>query len=201
MVSRMTPAHLVRVLVALVCLAMLGPMGVAHADSSLHRDARGDVVVVVDNAPNRVVKRNRHADITQFRVTHDRSRVRVSMRVRNLKRRDFSFNANIRTPHRRFLFNLAKYGPVDQALLLDAQGDPVSCGGERHEVSYRRDLLSFSLPRTCLARPKWVRAGGVLTVAGKSGEYDHVDLSHRRGGLKGLSDIPVGRRTRGGPRG
>ncbi len=196
MVTRMTLARVVRVLAAIVCLAMLGPMGVAQADSALRRDARGDVVVVVDNTPNRVVKRNRYADITQFRVTHDRTRVRVSMQVRNLKRRDFNFNANIRTPRARFVFNLAKYGPVNQALLLDAQGDPMRCRGARHKVSYRRNLLAFSLPRTCLARPRWVRAGGVLTVAGNSGEYDHVDLSHRRDGVEGLGDIPVGRRVR-----
>lgn len=183
-------------LVVLVCLALLAPLGVAHADTALRRDARGDVVVVSDNGPNRTAPRNRYADITRFRVTHDRTRVRLSMRVRKLQRRDFNFGVSIRTPRTRFGFNIAKYEGIDQALFLNADGDPISCRGEQHKVSYRHNLISLSLPRTCLGRPMWVRAGGAFGVVGKSGQLDRLDLSHRRGVASKVGSIPVGGRVR-----
>jgi hypothetical protein len=55
--------------------------------------------------------------------------------------------------------------------LSKANGDKVKCGGKEHEVSYAKDQITFSIPRSCLGKPRWVKYESAAIVYDAANNY------------------------------
>lgn len=175
-------------------IATLGGLTLAAspADAQRHtsHDARGDVVKNALNYPRVEAAKLPHrrlGDVTSLRATHGARRVNVAMGHARLDRDAITEGAH--------LFSLrTSNGPrigialeVTDRQVGEAQffrGDQqATCQGLRGRVDYAHQTVRFSVPRSCLGDPRWVRVGGSTWIITEEGYF--IDDAH-------LDGIPVG---------
>ncbi|HET7735972.1 MAG TPA: hypothetical protein VFK52_08370 [Nocardioidaceae bacterium] len=111
------------------------------AGSARNTDLRRTVLV---HAAKRLTVRSRYVDLVQPRRGETLT-LAVRIRVDDGPKR----NAFVIAPRS------APYGR--HRLVLERNDAAVRCDGMRHRISYARDVISLSIPRTCLGRPRWVQ--------------------------------------------
>ena len=166
---------LIRRTLATASIAVLAvlPLTAAHAESYGHHDAKGDVVAVtLDSAGKDPAVRD--PDIRRVRVTHGSRRLSVLYFFRRLQdNRDtgHGYVVDIRTnKHQRFELDLFSGAGMGRGLpsLLTRQRH-VTCPGMVRHIDYRHAKVVLRVPRTCLGRPRSLRAGvGVVKLSGLS---------------------------------
>ncbi|HET7689768.1 MAG TPA: hypothetical protein VFK41_05300 [Nocardioidaceae bacterium] len=108
-----------------------------------------------------------NTDVVRTTVAHQSRRVAVKVHYADLRRNDdqliltvwFRTNEGLKRlayvaagPERRrgtHLFGKGSRGPGS-----------ATCKGLRHTIDYTQDLITISIPRSCLSRPRWVQFQG-----------------------------------------
>lgn len=161
----MIPSKLRRRLPRALALVAAGALllpSAAAAQTWVHDDATDDVRVSSADgwadAPG-----HPEADIERIKVVHATRRVRVVLRIADVRKHARSVDAVIRTPPGRFRvysYRLLDYGNED-GIVRTAKGGrkDVDCRGFRAGIEPGRDRAFLSIPRRCLGFPRWVRVG------------------------------------------
>ena len=135
---------------------------------------------------------DKRRDLTRLSADHQADDVVVELALRDVAQKDenTSYSVFVRTPGR--MYTVAVYvtsGEVQSSLsTIKVKDDPecgpgtvenkVDCEGLVVDRDSEADLVSTTIPRTCLGAPRWVRVGGL--VAG-------LDLKHPSGGAEQLT--------------
>ncbi len=156
----------------------------AGANTRYAADQAGDVSVFTlsgttgDPAPTQV-----NGDVVRSRMWHSRTRVGVRVVFKDLQR-----VGAVRGDYVRLVTNegvkrdvSVEAGPgnwVGRAELDRPNGDRVRCS-VAHTTDYSANVVTISLPRTCLSSPRWVRIGyGAITSPDGSSFFLDDALRH-----------------------
>lgn len=126
-----------------------------------------------------------NVDLRKVVVNHTRAAVKVSAKFTSFQRQQgfsgvsvavsgpkasfYSFDVNVRGEQGR-----------SRLLLQDLNKDDgrLRCPGARHRVSFAKDRITLSVPRSCIGRPAWVRhAVSAFSIAGPSAGELFVDAA------------------------
>ena len=145
----------------------------AHADSYSRNDPSGDVVKAVFDPDGSVRQPGRtDGDIVRSGVSHGKHRINLALRMRAIGRsanQETIYDFRIGSRHRvREVILTAKPGKWQgSARVYDRRGNSARCKGVRWSISYTAELVTVSVPRRCLGKPKWVHVGmGVANLVG-----------------------------------
>lgn len=171
---------LARTIVVLTVSALLALPTAAHADSSTHVDTSSDVQSLpidgTDTTSPTAVPDRTQGDITSVRVTHATNTVRVLLHFRELNR-----SGPIQS--HQFLFKTAtrkRWVSLDagpghwggKPTTYNGSGTKVRCAVSR-TINYDKNTVLVVVPRSCLGKPRWVRAGaGSITTDSDKMYYD-----------------------------
>jgi hypothetical protein len=155
------------VLAATAAAAMVVvPVTAAQAQTWRHADATGDVQSVGASsdanptpAPDAV-----DPDVSKIRVTHGPRKVTMRVQFVDLaagKQVSYMFMFQLRTDERLHRDVVLDAGPGmwrGQASFSSPHSD-LRCKGLGHNIDYVQNVVTVTVPRSCLSRPRWVQAG------------------------------------------
>lgn len=187
----MTTTHLIRSL-AVVGSALAGLVLTAtapvHAELTHLQaagDPSGDVLGLSGSsaAAGHAAPARRLGDLTRVRVFHGPKRVTVTLTARRLERPTAGSFALLATPLRTpsgDYFGGVMLGsrPAHDVAWIEGEstGD-LTCPGLRYRLLPAESKVRVSIPRSCLKRPRWVRASGYVMYPGSSRSTDmYVDM-------------------------
>jgi hypothetical protein len=187
-------------LVAVVLAATLTwPLtGPAHAERYVQADAKGDVVSVeFESEAQTPAPDNANADVTKTKINHTRGAVRFRVKLRDLAGPVLTgVVADIKTNKRRYSLSFFRSGKRTTLELARPTGEPIKCRGKKRSANVDTDVVKFSVPRSCLGRPKWVRVGvGALEV---QENVVYADDALRAGNLKANGSLTFTARLKRG---
>lgn len=142
------------------------PLGVAQAQTYRHSDPQGDVMsqpadsTTTDMTPAPDAK---DPDVTRLTIAHRARQVTVRLRLRDLARTGqaegvmvyLRTNEHVRREVDVFAGPGAWRGQVD----FSSPHRSLSCKGLTHHLDYDQNVVTVTVPRACLSRPRWVQAG------------------------------------------
>lgn len=153
-------------LIVVVTLVFAGESG-ASAETYNHADARHDV----ESYPQGVhTPRNRASDVTHLRVVHSDKTIRISVTLRSAALSGSTFRIvafDLKTPGHRYTGDFISHpGEVQYDLWNHATGRTINCD----EWSSRSGrTVSLMLDRSCLHKPRWIRAAVTVITNNDSG--------------------------------
>lgn len=199
----MTPRPALRLLaLALALPALLAPVA-AHAEKVVTEDAVGDAVSLAEEAFETIVPAPDEAgvDIVRTGVAHGSKRLRVTVHYRAMRRDPFhlTFMA-IATADSKFELVVERLGGKPIASIAGRRED-IECQGLKAQVDLGADVLTASLPTSCLDSPRWVRVGVAAIAVSEDtstpeGVAAHADDAHRAGEVR--DRIALGPKVRRG---
>lgn len=150
---------------ALALALAFGVAGPAAASTYEHTDPAKDVVLTgafdIGPAPD-----NKEADIVKVSVKHSATRVRSTTVLRDItkaKKHNFvtSLRAKVGAKVKQFDVYLQTDAgdPQGELTLYLKDGTPVDCAGLTSNVDYVEDTVTVKVPRSCIGKPSWVKAG------------------------------------------
>ncbi|MDP3891449.1 hypothetical protein, partial [Nocardioides sp.] len=152
----------------------------------MHRDAIRDVMVMTtgeDNEELTAAPDQKRGDITRTVATHRATTVtsKVTMRQLPTKRSGHGVATRIVTNERTYVVEALRLpGASKSPTLYTARGKVIECDGLDHQRNDKLKTVSFSVPRSCMGNPRWVRIGvGVFRM--NHGPKTFFDDSHRDG--------------------
>jgi len=173
-------------LVAVLAPAALLLPATAHAEKLVTEDPAGDVVVAAgDDADEKAPSDYAGVDVIRTVVAHGDTRLRLQVYFRALARDPFQFTvARIRTPRGHFDLAVKRMGGTPVASL--AGRDRSECRALRATVDLGADVVTATMPTSCLDSPRWVQVGvGAVAV---DEELDvasaYADDAHRVGEIR-----------------
>lgn len=161
----------VRLALAAALPLLLAPLtaGVADAATWTHRDARGDATrVEMDmNTGERTFSDAPDAagvDVTRFTVRHLPRKVVLTTDVRDLPAKGAaSVLGRVATPRGGYLVMATRGEGLYMQMLMQMRGrTQLACTGLTSDFDAVADVVRLEIPRACLDRPAWVRAGAAL---------------------------------------
>lgn len=179
---------LISVATAAVALALAAPLAGAAAapsgapapakpgSSASIKDATGDVWTFnTDSLEWEPVDAWPTADVTGAAGWHWSDSVQAAMKFVDLKKTDIQvFSFQIRTPELTRVGGitiLPKKEPKGIHYLETLKGAEVKAKGMTHKVSYKRDIVQISIPRSLLSNPRWVRVAMMNELYSGSDQY------------------------------
>lgn len=164
-VPRALPALLLSVLLTGAGVVTAAP---AHADRWTYDDAAGDMTHTVETPTSTSIEaapEQANGDITQVVVDHRRTKVVVVVRTRSRITGMFFSGVQIRTPGHRFVLMWMRVPGMGGADLIDfgSEKDP-RCNGLRQRLIEEKTAIRYSVPRSCLGNPRWLRVGVNLST-------------------------------------
>lgn len=163
MTSRTWSALLAVVLSTAVVLAAPA----AHAERIITDDAAGDVVSItfgesddLDNSEVVPAPDATSVDMTRTIVDHRASRVRVTVRFRDVRPSQFRITEiQLRTPQRQFAVSISRMRGEGSTVDMTRAGRELECDGLRAALDRATDRLTTTIPTSCLDGPRWVQVG------------------------------------------
>lgn len=158
---------------------------VSSAQIWVGTDPRGDVVEVHAHAGpsgedyGTVRPRWAHGDVRRLRVNHADSRIRASLKFRNINRRvytshDFVFRTRQGEWYLSFDHTGRRIEPFSRFWYDETRDVMARCPRLRIGINVAEDRVRVSVPRGCIGRPGWVRVGARTWGRGE-------DVALRRG--------------------
>jgi hypothetical protein len=162
-----TPRPRTLLAAALTAAALVaGPAGIAEAATWSHTDATGDVVDLQfpdrDSAPVETPAPDRAVgDITKVRASHTARRVvlRIAMR-QSLAPDGWAIVGTVRTERRTYAVRFVRDSRTRAYWVSknpDSTDYTVPCRGLSKKIDSGAGTVQFSVPRSCLGNPRWVR--------------------------------------------
>jgi hypothetical protein len=161
--------------VVALCVALCSQPSVAQAEVRTQRDAIGDVArSPVGSNVRTPAPTQAQGDIVATRVAHARRTIYVQVRMRELSP-DTNGNFTLISITTRWRVRNVEIDAFPghwegRPVTTDAQGRAVACA-VTHRIDYDRNRITLKMPRSCLGKPPWVRAGARTTVAGTVWAY------------------------------
>lgn len=176
--------------IALPVLALLPTA--AHAEKVVTHDPAGDVVMITGGADDESVPAPDHAgtDLVRTSVAHGGNRLRVNLGYRALERDPFQIAViGLKTSRGAFQIVVERLGGSPITSITGRHDDDLECRGLKSTVNLRADVVSTSLPTSCLGAPQWVRVGvGAIAVSGDVDQPElaaaYADDAHRTGEIR-----------------
>ena len=193
----MSVSHVLRGTVASLTAAALLLPATAHADKAVHRDAVGDVVSVDESEEITPAPDQKRGDVTRTVANHRAQRVTFKVKMRELPRRASMHGVSTRivTKQRSYSLDILRVpGLGKDPVLSTRRGKVIECDGLTDTRNDKRRTVSFSVPRSCLGNPRWVRLGSRVFHM-SNGTKAFLDESHRDG-LDRPRNIAVGPKVR-----
>ncbi|MEV5001829.1 hypothetical protein [Nocardioides sp. LML1-1-1.1] len=157
---------------------VLSSAGIASAQRWVHADPSGDAVTFTDDetAPT-VAPDQKQGDVVQTTISHTRTKVVIRVRMRAIPRDDWMAFGVIRTPRASFdLIQMKLAGGRHFGISKGDSERDVRCAAKSSRID--RTALVFTVARSCLGNPRWIRAGvGIATFDGSFLEEDEDDLA------------------------
>lgn len=122
--------------------------------------------------------------MTRAVIRHAPFAVRVRMRFVDLRRVGTQhYWVQIGTPRNGYFAQVVSAPGARQGTHRFDSHRVSGCRGMTHRIRYVRDVVSLSIPRHCLERPRWVRVGLANTLTRTSGRHETVyrDNPHNHG--------------------
>lgn len=164
----------------------------AGAETDTAGDPARDVVkVAIPSGDESDAPGNRTVDVTRFTTRHRGARVRLVVEVRELGDH-IALQLRIRTPRKSYFGYVENEGGTVFKGLSTKNGSPVCPARIGAAVDPGADTVSFTVPRGCIGRPRWVRTGA-LASTGTSDDIWYDDA--RRDGTFDIGDIRLGPRV------
>jgi hypothetical protein len=184
--------HLRLGLVALAVGALLAPSA-AYADTMRHGDPQHDVAKrYLDHAVR--APDNANADILRTVATHGKKSVTVKVKLAAVGRY-WDVRARIVTPKTYFVADLS-WGDFMYVHVTRHYVHDVSCDAATYDVNGKQDVITLTVPRSCLGNPKWVKVGTDMTSGiHAANRYVYYDLGLATGYQNAF---PVGRKLHAG---
>lgn len=199
------PSRLGLRLLALLVPAVLVLPAAAHAEKVVTEDAIGDVLSLaadtVDIDQALPAPDYAGGDIVRTAVDHGDHRLRVSVRFRALERDPFQFTViRVKTRQGTYEIVVERLGGNPIAS-IDRGSKAVDCRGLKAKVDLRADLVTTSLPTSCLGAPRWVQVGvGAAALSADQASPEllaaYADDAHRDGEIR--DRIALGPKVRRG---
>jgi len=170
-------------------LSVVATAAPANADSRTLKDGRGDTWDVTQKEP---VKRSGHpeGDLRKVTIKHTARKLVVTARTQNLKKTGQGVGAivSIKTPDA--VYDAAVYGEPGawqgQSYVSGGTGgtagtQPCETGGV---MNYTKDVMTLTIPASCLARPDWVKLNisGLLLTSSDKAFFDSATSNKAEGG-------------------
>lgn len=138
----------------------------ASADREVFRDARGDVVTStfseVDGETSGIDPTITGTDALRTVVKHGDRLIKIKVRVRDLRAKDQgTMTAVLKTNEGLYLVTLMRtplWGSTADIVDLDSDEEGIACPGIQQSISAKKDRFLVSFPRSCVSRPRWIRA-------------------------------------------
>lgn len=171
----------------------------AYAEKLVRTDPRHDVTKILSTTDDdvRPAPRASDPDIVRVAVDHRPRVLLVRTEYRALTRRVLRVDViEIRTRSRQHFSAtsvVARKGHWQGETFLEgrtAEGD-IPCAGLRHRFDYANDVVTWTIPRSCIGRPRWVRVG---IGAARGSESYFIDDAFRRGFDPNNEDLVLSRR-------
>ena len=133
----------------------------ASAETFSKSDPAGDVAGPDGQYPNVT-----NGDIRRVRFEHGRRNVTIRADFRDLAKEGGGIEQYMRIDTPAGSYQLVVIAtPENWRGEFFIVGSESACGGADHRLDYGRDRFTLSVPRGCLAGPRWVRVG-LATVTG-----------------------------------
>lgn len=152
--------------------------GLASAQRWVHADPSGDAVTLIDDESTPTVAPDqKQGDVVQTTISHTRTKVVIRVRMRAVPRDDWMAFGVVRTPRATFDLMQMKLGGGRHFAITKGDGDrDVRCAAKSSRID--RTALVFTVPRSCLGNPRWIRAGvGVVTFDGSFLDESEEELA------------------------
>lgn len=175
--------------------ALAGP---AYAEKYVSKDAKRDAVsFTFESEDQTAAPDNATADIVRVKVNHARGAIRFRAKLRDLSGPSLTLvGAEIKTNQKRYSLIFTRTGKRTSLDLTTATGKAIKCAGMQRSSDVDTDVVKFSVPRTCLDRPRWVRAGVGCAVVDE--EVVFADDALREGDLKASGNLTLTERLKRG---
>lgn len=180
-----SPRPAAHTFVAVLTIAFAATLaGPAFAEKYVASDAKLDVVSVDFVSESQTpAPDNATADVVKTKVNHTRGAVRFRVKLRDLSGPALTgVIADLRTNKRRYTLNFFRSGSRTTFDLTTRAGEPIKCRGMKRSSDLATDVVKFSVPRSCVGLPRWVRAGVVALVVQENAAF--ADDALRVGDLK-----------------
>ena len=175
----LTLRRLLVVPAALVALALTA--GSAHAATYTHEDAAKDVQRTTNGSPLTAAPGNQSADLTTIQTSHRAQKVFLASQVREVQTDLFQMQWRIVTSKGvEFELYWAKL-PGYVEFTLDREGKTITCVGLKKALNLMTDLTTFTIPRSCLGSPAWIRTGLWLMTQSQDESTYYMDDAQRTG--------------------
>lgn len=172
----------------------------AYAEKLVREDARRDVVKATQTDAGETLQpapRTTDPDIVRVAIDHRARVVLIRTKYAALDRRVVRIDAlDIRTSAgKRFMAQsfVMKRGKWQGATSLGTGTAEVDCPGMRHRFDYEANVATWSIPRSCLGRPRWVRLGVGMGRGPWSGPA-FIDDAFRKGTNPDNENLVLSRR-------
>ncbi|WP_193609037.1 hypothetical protein [Nocardioides lijunqiniae] len=149
----------------LLSSALVSPLlvtGAAHAETWSHRDAVRDVVALTE-ADGEVLSepapKDRRTDVRRITVAHSAEELAITIKLRDLAAGNKAASAFVRGPDSRQMVASMMRVKGKTAVRVHSltEDGPVRCRGAEGAFRPRRDVLTLTIPTSCLDNPDWVR--------------------------------------------
>ena len=176
----MTIRPALRALTGVAAAVALALPAVASAETFVHTDPAHDVQKLVDGTAGDAAT-NKRADIIRVRLTHTSEEVTGSVKLRRLDAsNDWSLTSEIKTPIKKYDVVVRHADSRTQITLANKGGTALTCAGLDFHVKKLKEVVVFTIPATCIAKPKWVRVGiGFAVPVGSTSVYADDGLTTR----------------------
>lgn len=171
--------------VALGLTAGLAPA--AYAEKLVRQDARHDVVKGTESDAGETLQpapRATDPDIVRVAIEHRAKVVLIRTKYAALNRRILRIDAlEIRTSAgKRFEAGsfVQKRGKWQGMTSFGTGSAEVDCDGLRHRFDYEANVTTWSIPRSCIGRPRWIRVGTGMGRGPWDGPF-FIDDAFRKG--------------------
>jgi len=117
-----------------------------------------------------------NADLVSTKADHTSNKVVATAKYTDLVRNtdSFQYAMLLKTDEHKKFWIYAGASPDDRngsMYLGRTNGNEVTCGDKDFAVSYAKDKISFSIPRSCLGKPSWVKYESAGIVYDESNNY------------------------------
>lgn len=145
----------------------------AYAEKLERRDPKRDVISWIDDVDQQSHTPGiRSADLTKVLIRHGKQRVKVRVRVVNLRSNGDTFlSMHLWTDTSVYGISVHTGLGTSEIRITDKRGNDLACDKARFRYDTERDVVRFAVPRSCLGDPKWFRPDlslirdGIGTVA------------------------------------
>ena len=149
-----------------------------------------------DGPRDRRVRNDRRRDILKLSVDHQAEAVVLTLSMRDVARRDAgtTYALHVRTPKEAYSLDVTRYSPGGDLEVFFAQepdypspseikdcsftivSTGLPCEGLVADAGTRLDIVTVTLPRSCLRLPRWVRVGAEVHGYSRQTEPGHFTV-------------------------